>query len=394
MEGNSSTPIGFYNGKVPFVSVWQLAKRDIMGNPRRCVAFVVIFFITFLLLTVMGSIFCGLCMHIVGVSYSAHAPIWVRPSASKVMDIGILLPDEALAQVLSVPHVAMARPYCTTSSTVILPGNRYFRGRIVGVDDDTLAGLPNDAKFDRGRFFSPRSVLVNSDYYDRVMVDNPQGKLTINDYQFEVCGTVSVFSTIASEIIIFMKRSDYLSYMYQGMRTTRYILVWPDKDADANQLCASINEQFPELTAMPQKEFCLSTIFWYLSHVAVGQSFGIMSMVVLLFSIAVIIQNLSSFIADNRAELGTLKVLGFSNMDLSLMLYLEILVCMFFGLAIGVVFAAAMTKIMPLFPSIFFYTMPEILPVNALLLAVTTLVSCLISIRKFGEIDPAEAFNT
>ncbi len=374
-------------------SLFTLAAKDIFGNPLRFVTFTSIFFTSFLLIVISIAIFCGVCQHVVGIPFAAGAPIWVHPVYTKVMNIKIPLPEEALDKIRAMPGIKLAEPFTVAFFPLRLLSGKTFPAAIIAVPDETLAGLARDAEFEKEKFLASRTVLVNYDNYDSFTSPENKGVVVINDYNFQVCGKTRVDTLMDGAIIVYMKRSDFLSYVMQVYRNTNFILVWPSDDISVEQLCGKINETFSDVVAEPQEDYILNIIKWYLANVAIVQSFLIFVVIAVIFSLIVIVQNLSSFVSENKGVLGTLKVQGYSNADLLALIACEMAICLFFAITLGISVAALITFAVRLFPAFFFNMFPEGLVLAALVVVITAGISLLLSIRKFAAIELADAFK-
>src|SRR5262245_13812255 len=123
----------------------RLALRMLLGDTIKSLGVVLgVFFCTFLI-THMLSMFSGMLQRTYAqVSDIPQADVWVMDPSTEYVDETAGLPSTALDRVRSVEGVAWAMPLMTGSLRARLPNGQFRAVAIVGVDDATLMGAPQN----------------------------------------------------------------------------------------------------------------------------------------------------------------------------------------------------------------------------------------------------------
>ncbi|MBT8428047.1 MAG: ABC transporter permease, partial [Erythrobacter sp.] len=140
-----------------------IAIRMLTGDRQKF--FGLVFGIAFstLLITQQLSIFVNLLERGASAVYDIKTnDIWVMDKVSRTPDVVYPMPATALEKVRGVPGVKWAVPHLRSAAAIRTPEGDLEGVTVVGVDDTTLIGLPeNMIEGDRALLAAPDSVFID-----------------------------------------------------------------------------------------------------------------------------------------------------------------------------------------------------------------------------------------
>lgn len=370
-----------------------IALKMLFGDKVKFITLICGIAFAVLLITQQGSIFCGLMLRTGSTIFDTGSPIWVSDPGATSINNPVSLRTTELQRVRSVNGVAYAAPFSMQSTVAQADTGETGLVQLVGVDDETLMGIPRDLI--HGSFQdlnTPDGVFVTTSRREYFGAPKLGDYFEINDHRVKVVGVLdanknftpfpSVYTTYSKALQILPPRSKYLSF----------ILVTPEENIDEHELCKKIEKE-TNLKAFTQRDFFIRTMSYWAKNTGIPINFGITVILGIIIGIAISIQTLYTFMVENMKQFGTFKAIGISNGELVSMIFLQSSFVAVVGYGIGVGLMAIMGLNVPRNGELAFYTPYQLLIVAFILVFVFCSIASLVSIRQVLKIEPAIVFK-
>lgn len=352
-----------------------------------------------LLISQQSAIFCG----VMALTYSQirdvrDAEVWVMDPNCRYLDDVKPLSDGAIYQVRGVPGVAWAVPFFKGLVRGRLMDGRYQQIILLGVDDATLVGAPQQIVFGKlADLQQPDAVFMDEAGYHQLWPDEPfqAGKvLEIADRRAVVVGVCKASRTFQTFPVLYTRYHQAVAYVPPERRILPFVLARAQDGISAEELCRRIAAQ-TDLKAETPHQFRWTTMQYYLTNTGIPINFGMS--ILLGFAVGVVVagQTFYLFTLENLPYFAMLKALGTSNRRLVAMLLLQALIVGLVGYGLGIgpssLFAAYVRRSNVRLA----FSMPweVLLGTLASVLLIVTLFS-LISIRRVLVQEPAIVFRS
>jgi putative ABC transport system permease protein len=326
-----------------------------------------------------------------------QAQIWVMDPRVKQADQGEPMPDQALYRVRSVEGVAWAVPYLRSNATLKTTQGNISAVTLVGVDNQSMIGLPNvnleqTVTAIRGR---NAAVLDGKTAY-LIWADgrDPLGEVVeINDFRIEIRGITKALTNFTGQPTLFMKYTDALSITPPQRNKLSFVLVGVKDGVDPLALTKRITEA-TGLKAVTREAFAQAGTDFIIENTGIPVSFGTAIALGVLVAIVITALTLAMFIAENQKNFGALKAIGVTNQQLLVMVLSQALLVGFIGYGLGIGGTAAFIYFGRETPGISgFRALGEIVGGVGLTIAVIVIGSALLSVQKVLRMDPAIVFR-
>jgi putative ABC transport system permease protein len=351
-----------------------------------------------LLIAQQASIACGLLLRTTAhIQDVADADIWVVDA--KVEYINELRPlgDGDLYRVRGVPGVAWAVPLYKGQCRLKLCNGFYQQVFLLGVDDGTLAGAPQEMVL--GSLADLRqadAAIIDRNGYKYLWPDEPlrTGRvLEMNDHRMVIVGVCDVSPTFETFPIIYTCYTRALQYVPQERRTLSAILAAVEAGSPPEDVCRRVKAQTGR-QALTRQQFTQKTLSFFMRRTSVLVNFGITVALGFLVGCAIAGQTFYSLTLENLPQFGSLKAMGVSNWGIVGMVLVQGGVVGLLGYGLGVGIAAACGELAGRNSQLPFFMPWQVPAGTAAAVALIVTLSSLLSVRKVLLLEPAVVFRS
>jgi putative ABC transport system permease protein len=375
-----------------------VAMKMLMGDPVKY--FGLVFGIAFstLLMSQQLSIFVGL------LTWGANpvldvrqAQVWVMDARVKQVDQGEPLSDQALYRVRGVEGVAWAVPYLRTTTTVKTTSGDIAAATLIGVDNQSMIGLPQDNLEEatsaiRGR----NAAIIDKKTAYLVWADgrDPVGEVVeVNDNRIAIRGATTALNTFGGLPTLYMKYTDAVAITPPQRNKLSFVLVGAKPGVDPQILADRIAAD-TGLKALTRPVFAQAGVDFIIENTGIPISFGAAIGLGVLVAIVITALTLSMFIAENQKNFGALKAIGVTNQQLLVMVLSQALLVGFIGYGLGIGGTALFLFLGRETPGLSgFRVLGEIFGGVGLVVLTIVIGSALLSVQKVLRMDPAIVFR-
>lgn len=371
-----------------------VALRMLIGDRAKYLAIVLGLTFTALLLTQQMSIFVGLLER----SYSPvldirGADLWVMDERVAYIDDFKAMPETQLHRVRGTPGIASAVPLFRQFGTARNPGGEQKQVSIVGLDDATLLGAPEEmvagSLEDLRR---PDAVILDVDGAREKFGGAGIGTvLELNDRRAEVVGLCRTRRTFTAFPVVYTTYTRAKDYRPAERTMLGFILATVTPGADLARVKADLTERTGLVSYTPDELSWRSVVYVSL-NTGIPVIFGVTVLLGFVVGTAIAGQTLYTFTLENIRHYGALKAMGATTGTVVRMVLLQAGAVSALGFGIGAGGGAlfgALTEGTP----VAFHLRPAILVLTAGAIAVVAVGSSLLSIRRLVALDPAIVFR-
>ena len=295
-------------------------------------------FCTFLLQN-QSSIFAGI-MRRTGsqIADVVEASVWVMDPETEYFEQTKALKDTDLLRVRGVDGVAWAVRLFKGTPTAKTESGKYAVTTMLGVDDETLIGVPRRMLLGRWEDLRrPDSVIVDRAGYRLLYPGEPERlgrRIELNDHLVTIVGISDASASFVSFPIMHARYTEAVQFQGQERKQLSYVLAKPVAGLTPEALCARI-EKATGLRARTTDQFRWDCIRYYLRNTGIPVNFGITIFIAIVVGTVVAGQTFYLFTIDNLRQFGTLKAIGVPNRTLVGMIMLQALNAGAIGFALG-----------------------------------------------------------
>jgi putative ABC transport system permease protein len=361
----------------------------------------IIFGITFaaLLIAQQASIFCGLMNRTTSqITDTQGADIWVMDRDVQFIDDSLPLSESEVGRVRGVEGVEWAVRFYKGQSRARLPTGTYQQVILLGVDDATLVGAPQEMIHGSlADLRQPDAVIVDRAGWEIMFPGQPfkaGTELEMNDRRAVIVGMCKASATFQSFPICYTRYNQATLFVPRERKVLTFILAQPKPGYDIHDVCRRIEEQTAgKLKAMPRDEFEWTTIWYFMEKTGIPINFGITVLLGFIVGSAIVGQTFYMFTMENLKHFGALKAMGVSNARIVGMSMLQALVVGFIGFGLGIGLAALFGELNKGADTLAFYMPWQVVVLTAASVFLIVTLSSLISIRRVLTVEPAIVFR-
>jgi putative ABC transport system permease protein len=351
-----------------------------------------------LLIAQQATVFTGLMLRASSAVWDVtDADIWVMDPKAQQVEGTLPLPSTDLLRVRGVRGVAWAVPMLRAGASVRTNEGRLEAVTIVGVDDVSLVGLPQQMLVgNKAALASPDSILVDGIGIEKLYPGETETvgrNLELNDRRAVIAGIVDAKPSFATGVLFFTRYSNALNFVPGTRNRMTYVLAKAAPGEDAAEVARRITAT-TGLKARTQQEFALDSINYTIANTGIPINFGITVVLGFVVGAAIVGLTFSLFIRDNIRQFGALKAIGVTNGGIRTMVALQAAVIgsIGFGLGIGMAtLSIAASSGTAAFKG--FYTPWQIVAGVAVTIAVMVFGTGWVALRKVLQTEPAEVFR-
>lgn len=374
-----------------------VALKMLTGN--RAKFFGIILGVTFaaLLIAQQASIFCGLMLLTSSqIRDIQGAEIWVMDANVQFIDDIKPMSEVELYRVRGVAGVDWAVHLYKGLSRARLQNGNFQQIILLGLDDASMVGAP--AQMIVGSLAElrrPDAIIIDESGYKQLWPGEPfrVGKVfEMNDRRAQVVGVCKARHTFQTFPIVYTRYSQATQFAPQERKVMSFILANPQPGLSAEEVCRRIQAQ-TGLQAVTSDQFAWKTIKYYMEKTGIPINFGITVLLGFIVGTAIAGQTFYLFTVENLKQFGALKAMGTGNFKLLGMIMLQAGVVAFLGYSLGIGMAAIFGELTKQSPQLAFYMPWQVLVGTGVAVALISILSSLLSIRKVMVLEPAIVFQ-
>lgn len=322
-------------------SMLWIAIRMLTGDAQKFYGLLFGIAFSTLLITQQLTIFINLIERGASGVYNApEAEVWVMDPVSRTTDVSFALPSTSLDEVRSVPGVEWAVPHLRSAASVRTRNGDLEQVAIIGVDDATLIGLPENLyEGEKQSLQQPDTVIID----DGGLINmfgagaNVIGeRLELNDQRAVIRGVADSIPAFTSTAVLYTKYSQALNYVPGTRNRLSFVLVGVADGMTAAQVADRIEDQ-TGLKAETREEFARAGVNFIIENTGIPTNFGITVILGFVVGVAIVGLTFSLFIRDNIKQFGALKAIGVTNLKIMHMVAAQAGLVGAIGYAFGIV---------------------------------------------------------
>lgn len=378
--------------------MYRIALKMLMEDKPKFIGMILSLSFSAIIIIQQAGIFLGLMRR----TYSAitdtpQAAIWVMNPSVKMIDDINPIRNIDLLRIKSIDGVQWAVPFYKGTIRARLRNGQFQSCNMFGIDSATLIGAPHtmlEGNIEDIR--KPFSIVIDTvGAEDKLAQDQGEGlpkkplrlgdTIEINDRRATVVGICETTPTFRSDPIIYTTYDRALLYSPFERKRLGFIVCAPDKNTDAQQLCARIHA-ITHLKAYTKKQFENVTINYYMRNTGIPINFGLAILIGILVGASITGQIFFNFTTDNLRYLALFNVVGAPKSLLAKMTLVQAIWVAFLGWGIGsgcaslIGFATRHTQLA-------FFLPWELFLGTGLLMITICMIASLISINRIFNIQ-------
>jgi len=294
------------------------------------------------LINQQSGIFLGLLHRNVMFVENAGADVWIAPPSTENLAPGRTVPLAAMYEARTTPGVAWAEPLVFSGANVKTPSGGTEQVTLIGTKYPRYAGGPwNIVAGDASSIGRPDTMTFEDSERDTLgglnigsvrEVSNRRMTVGAFTWGLEPFGPSYAFTDFETARELAHVASDQASY----------VLVKAEPGVDANTLRDTLAKELPGTKVMTRADFRGSITNFIVFKQSLGTSFGASLIFGLIVGFVIVALSMFSSVVDNIREFGTLKAVGSTNTDLSLLLFVQAITYAVVGSIIGLMMATRM----------------------------------------------------
>ncbi|AIF47942.1 ABC transporter permease [Dyella japonica] len=394
--------------------MFRLAIRMLLGDRAKYAG--LIFGITFtsFLVTFALCYFCGfMTWGFALVAEHPYADVWVMDPAVESVEQTINMADSALYRVRSVEGVRAAVPMALGTTDIHFPNGSFQPYQVIGVDDATLAGLPNMGNGATSALLhTPDGVLVSAGGTDdklntplRKKDQWPYGRphlnvpirelrggdtLQINDRRALVVDNVQALPRYPARPLLYTTVANASRFLPSERHHLTFVLASAAPGTDPGLLARRI-EARTGLRARTASDFKTDTVYWFLFNSEDVGDVATMLILAMIVGFGVTGVMLYIFTSENLKQYAVLGAMGATSRQLVHMLFAQAGVCALLGTGLGLglcsIAGKALNGLDYPFRMMWFTPLFGIIMVS-----LVSLAAALLSVRPVLKLSPAVVF--
>lgn len=381
-----------------FPPVLWIAIRMLTGDRQKFYGLLFGIAFSTLLITQQLTIFVNLIERGASGVYNApEAEIWVMDPVSRTTDVKYEMPSTALDEVRSVQGVEWAVPHLRASAAVRTRTGDLEFVEIIGVDDATLIGLPENLIEGSKELLSrPDTVFIDDVGVTNMFADgeDPVGQqLELNDQRAVIRGVADSIPSFTSQVVLFTKYSSALNYVPGTRNRLSFVLAGVAQGETAEAVAQRIEDQ-TGYKAETRGELADAGINFIIENTGIPLNFGITVFLGFVVGVAIVGLTFSLFIRDNIKQFGALKAIGVTNRKIAGMVMVQATMVGSIGYALGVIGTVLFILGFSENPTFKGFYIPWQIPLVSLVAVIVILaLTGWVSLRSVMKTEPAAVFR-
>lgn len=288
-------------------------KNTLQDRPRLAVTLTGITF-ALLLVAIQLGLFLGFTRTTSNIIDHSGVDLWVCAKSVPYFDVGSILPERRVYQILEVPGVRVAEKLIVRFSTWKKPDGGEETIEIVGFNPQTGAGGPWDVLEGNVQDLrEPDAVMIDESYREKLGIDQIGQMAEIRGRRARVVGYTRGIRSFTTAPFVFTSFRNGLDYAGLNENESIYILVRTTEGADPRLVAQRIARKVPGVDVYTTSAFSQKTQYYWMFTTGAGIALLIAAVMGFAVGIAVVAQTLYASTLDRLREFGTLKAIGASN---------------------------------------------------------------------------------
>lgn len=319
------------------------------------------------------------------------ADIWVVPPNTQLLQPGERLHIAVLTQARTTSGVLEAQPLLLTAATLRKPTGGSESISVVGVEVTSRLGRPwNVVAGDPRTLTMPDTMFFEDSQREKYGAMNLGSIREVNGHRVRVGGFT--WGLVPFGPAYAFADAD-LARTLTGIASDRvsFVLVDVAPGTPVEDVRRALEHRLPEAMILTREQFHASIVTNLLKQ-QLGMSFGISTSFGLMIGLVIVSLSMFSSVLDNLREFGTLKAIGCTNLDLTVLLLVQSATYAIVGSVLGlgmVTFAVEGIRqalLVPIIPPFVIYLAPAVMVVLCLFAAVLALL-------RIRRLEPAMVFR-
>ncbi len=321
----------------------------------------------------------------------AGADLWIAPPNTQLLQPGDKLGEQLLMRARTTPGVEAAEPLMFTAGTVKKPNGGAEPVTLIGTQLPLMLGGPwNLVSGERHALGQPNTMIFEDSEREKYNGLNLNSVRELNGYRIRAGGFT--WGLLPFGPAYCFGDIDLVRAM-TGTPVNRmnFVLIKARAGQDLGRLQAAVQARVPEALVLQRDAFEKSIVVNLLQQ-QLGLSFGISTSFGLAIGFIIVALSMFSSVLDSLREFGTLKAIGCTNGDLTLLLLVQsiayALIGSFVGLGLVTRVAASIRnpKLVPIIP----HVVLGVVPIVMLFLCV---LASLLALQRIRKLEPATVFR-
>ncbi len=252
------------------------------------------------------------------------ADIWVVPPNTQLLQPGERLHIAVLTQARTTPGVLEAQPLLLTAATLRKPTGGSESISVVGVEVTSRLGRPwNVVAGDPRTLTMPDTMFFEDSQSEKYGAMNLGSIREVNGHRVRVGGFT--WGLVPFGPAYAFADAD-LARTLTGIASDRvsFVLVDVAPGTPVEDVRRALEHRLPEAMILTREQFHASIVTNLLKQ-QLGMSFGISTSFGLMIGLVIVSLSMFSSVLDNLREFGTLKAIGCTNLDLTVLLLVQLL---------------------------------------------------------------------
>lgn len=372
--------------------MYWLALKMLFGDTTKFLTLVIGLTFAVLLIGQQGSIFSGLMLRTGSNIFETNAPFWVMEERVPAFDTGIPMKDSKLLAVRSLEGVDWAVPLSMSSVTAQSDEGHTAIIRLVGVDAESLIGLPNLAEGELKDLNSPNAVIITNDRKERYGAPKVGEYFEINDRRAHVVGVADSQRSFSPFPVVYTTYNRAKFFLPPRQRYMTFILMKPHEGVSEAVIKQRVKEE-TGLKALTLWDFVWLTMQFWAKNTGIPINFGITIFLGVIVGAAISGQTLYTFVIENVKHFGVFKAMGISNGQLIRMVLLQSLVVGMLGFGLGIGGMSLFGLLNPANSQLAYYTPWQLIVITFVIVIGFCMLASLISLSRVLKVDPAIVFR-
>jgi putative ABC transport system permease protein len=323
---------------------------------------------------------------------NTRADLWIVPPSTTTLQAGKPLATAVLFRARTTLGVQWAEPLLYGSATVTRPGGGSEQVTLVGTRAPRMAGGPwNVVAGEPAALLRPDTMFFEDSQREKL------GGLNLGSAR-EVNGRRVVVGGFTWGLLPFGP-----SYAFAGFDTARLLLKRPSDQVDFVLIGVAPGEQpeavrdrlqreIPGAMVLTRPQFSSLIVRTLLTGSAIGISFGTSTFFGLLVGFVVVSLSMFSAVIDNIREFGTMKAVGATNGDLTVLLLVQSLLYALSGSLIGLALVCQLA-VAARSPNLALILPPQLLAGTVVVMILLCITASSLALLRLRSLEPAMVFR-
>lgn len=274
---------------------------------------------------------------------NAGADVWIVPPGTELFQPGQRVPEYALQLARTTPGVMVASPLVVAGGTIKRPDGGTEGITIIGADPESWLGGPwNLVAGSRDALLRPDTLSFDDADREKFGGLNLDSIREVNGHLVHV-GAFTWGLIPFGPSYAFAPRTTALDLASSNTNRVDFVLVKVEPGHTPDEMAATLQARLPDLKVLTGAAYHDSIVSSLLRN-QLGMSFGLSTSFGLAIGLIIVALSMFSSVIDNLREFGTLKAIGSTNGDLTVLVLTQSVVYALSGSLVGLWMVSGMAK--------------------------------------------------